>query len=512
MSIMLYATLLIASLTLSILYLRTKRRVHNTPLPPGPPPDPLIGHSRIIPTKDHPEIFYEWSKTYGDVMHLNALGHSFVILGSEQAAIDLLEQRGANYSERPYSPMHDLIGWGDMLVFQSTGEQFNRLRRLSQQPFTRQGVLIFRDIQIHHMYTLLHNLTRSPQSFYKHVQKFSAAVIVEIAYGHRIIADNDPYLQMVNHGTQVVADSGNLGVNILDIFPILKNLPAWFPGAWFISFGIESQKYVQKARHWPFQDVKEQLAAGTAKTSFVSLHLEEFEREGTQGPEEIKDLKTATLLLNQAGAETTSSSILLFIFSMLIHPDALKKAQEEIDRVVGHNRLPDFSDRESLPMVECVMQENFRWHQPVPLGIPHCSREDDVYRGMFIPKGSIVIPNAVSMGMDENIYANPHMFWPERYLPKPAGNGEPHPASIFGFGRRACPGRYLADASIWLAMVNIMATFEISFAQDAYGKSIVPPREYITGATRRPKPFICQIRPRGAWAEKLIQQAYQDSL
>ena len=58
-------TLLIASLTLSILYLRTKRRVHNTPLPPGPPPDPLIGHSRIIPTKDHPEIFYEWSKTYG---------------------------------------------------------------------------------------------------------------------------------------------------------------------------------------------------------------------------------------------------------------------------------------------------------------------------------------------------------------------------------------------------------------------------------------------------------------
>ena len=47
---------------------------------------------------------------------------------------------------------------------------------------------------------------------------------MEIAYGHRIIADNDPYLQMVNHGTQVVADSGNLGVNILDIFPICADL------------------------------------------------------------------------------------------------------------------------------------------------------------------------------------------------------------------------------------------------------------------------------------------------
>ena len=53
---------------------------------------------------------------------------------------------------------------------------------------------------------------------------------------------------------------------------------------------------------------------------------------------------------------------------MLRHPEAQRKAQEEIDRVVGRNRLPDFSDRESLPFVECMMQETFRLYHPIPLG------------------------------------------------------------------------------------------------------------------------------------------------
>lgn len=48
-----------------VLYLRRKRTPANTRLPPGPPADPLIGHLRIFPMKDQPEIFHEWSKQYG---------------------------------------------------------------------------------------------------------------------------------------------------------------------------------------------------------------------------------------------------------------------------------------------------------------------------------------------------------------------------------------------------------------------------------------------------------------
>jgi len=78
---------------------------------------------------------------------------------------------------------------------------------------------------------------------------------------------------------------------------------------------------------------------------------------------------------------------------MVLHPECQVKAQEEIDAVIGSGRLPEFADRDSLPYVECIVQETLRWHQAVPLGLPHSSLEDDVYKGMFIPKGSLVIAN-----------------------------------------------------------------------------------------------------------------------
>ncbi|KAJ3474623.1 hypothetical protein NLI96_g12356 [Meripilus lineatus] len=62
--------------------------------------------------------------------------------------------------------------------------------------------------------------------------------------------------------------------------------------------------------------------------------------------------------------------------------------------------------------------------------------EDDVYEGMFIPKGSTIVPNIRSMTLDESVHTNPETFFPERYLPQPAGLGEGYPHSVFGFGRR----------------------------------------------------------------------------
>ena len=78
---------------------------------------------------------------------------------------------------------------------------------------------------------------------------------------------------------------------------------------------------------------------------------------------------------------------------MATNPEAQKKAQAELDAVVGPSRLPDFDDQPSLPYVSAVIKECLRWRSGVPLGIPRRSIEDDEYRGYFIPKGSIVIAN-----------------------------------------------------------------------------------------------------------------------
>lgn len=72
---------------------------------------------------------------------------------------------------------------------------------------------------------------------------------------------------------------------------------------------------------------------------------------------------------------------------MAISTDVQRKAQAEIDRVVGPMRLPTLADRSSLPYVEAVYRELMRFRPPVPLGVVHAACQDDFYKGYFIPKG-----------------------------------------------------------------------------------------------------------------------------
>jgi hypothetical protein len=158
---------------------------------------------------------------------------------------------------------------------------------------------------------------------------------------------------------------------------------------------------------------------------------------------------------------------------MILFPEVLKKAQAEIDAVVGNDRLPSFSDRENLPYVDALVKEVFRWHSVAPtgenfagkpwmtddlfLGVAHRVMEDDVHEGYFIPRGALIIANIWfvqpinsnlndSPGLclffrqlthDPRIYANPVTFDPSRFLASEGRTPEPDPREIcFGFGRR----------------------------------------------------------------------------
>ena len=116
----------------------------------------------------------------------------------------------------------------------------------------------------------------------------------------------------------------------------------------------------------------------------------------------------------------------------------MKRAQEELDRVVGKRRLPDFSDRENLPYIDAVVKELFRWNPTLPVGIPYRVTQDDVYRGYFIPAGATVMQNAWAIFRDPKIYPDPETFNPDRFLK----DGKIDPSvfnpedRIFGAGRR----------------------------------------------------------------------------
>ena len=78
---------------------------------------------------------------------------------------------------------------------------------------------------------------------------------------------------------------------------------------------------------------------------------------------------------------------------MTMFPHVFRKAQAEIDAVIGRDRLPTLADRPRLPYINAVQRETLRWNPVGPLGIPHATLEDNVYNGYLIPKGSVVIAN-----------------------------------------------------------------------------------------------------------------------
>lgn len=103
------------------------------------------------------------------------------------------------------------------------------------------------------------------------------------------------------------------------------------------------------------------------------------------------------------------------LWAMVNFLDVQKLAQEEIDSICGAQILPRYEDRAKMPYVESVIKEVLRMLPVSPLNIPHRATEDDYYRGVLIPKDSLIVANLWSFNHDSAKYADPFRFLPERH-------------------------------------------------------------------------------------------------
>jgi len=296
------------------------------------------------------------------------------------------------------------------------------------------------------------------------------------------------------------------GIWPVDFFPSLQYLPDWMPGAGFKVKAARWKAKMEECVDVPFEYVKNSIKTGSFKPSFCSTMLEEDKLT----KEFEFDLKWTANSMYSASMDTTMTAVSHFLLAMMEHPEVLARAQKEIDTVIGSDRLPTFSDRPNLPYVDAVLKETYRWGVPVPLNLPHRLMEDDVYNGMFIPKGSYIFGNIWAILHDERIYSNPSAFSPDRFLEKvdPATERRRNPNTyVFGFGRRKCPGYNLVESSIWLLVASIIATLDISKAVDDKGNIVEPKVEFNNPIFRIPNPFDCTIRPRSEQSLRLIQQS-----
>lgn len=87
------------------------------------------------------------------------------------------------------------------------------------------------------------------------------------------------------------------------------------------------------------------------------------------------------------------STLNAVLLALSLHPEVVKRAQAELDAVVGPYRLPDFDDQGALVYITATVLEALRWHNVTPLSVAHCTTADDEWRGWFIPAGTIILPN-----------------------------------------------------------------------------------------------------------------------
>ena len=164
---------------------------------------------------------------------------------------------------------------------------------------------------------------------------------------------------------------------------------------------------------------------------------------------------------------------------MLVYPETQARAHAELDAVVGRTRLPTFNDYPHLPYIRAMVKEVLRWRPIGPMGVPHHTTEDDWYEGMFIPKGTICLPNVWYMNRDPEIYGeNAANFDPARHLDsggkvtsrESGAKGDGHLS--YGFGRRVCVGRHMANNSLFINIAVLLWATKIERKKDASGQLV----------------------------------------
>jgi len=226
------------------------------------------------------------------------------------------------------------------------------------------------------------------------------------------------------------------------------------------------------------------------------------------------------------GTETTIASVHWFFHGAIFFPEAMKLAQQELDEVVGRDRLPQWEDRPNLPYVEALIQELHRWSSLTPLAVSHATTDADSYRGVTVPRGATVIANTYAAHHDAGTYPRPEKFAPARFLPADHPWHDAELATLqkdyaFGVGRRACPGLQVANASLFIVISRVLWGFDIGAAPSGPPRletseqaqktvliyvprplTLVP--EAASPLVVAPAPFDCSVTVRDEKAKELI--------
>ncbi|EIM79123.1 cytochrome P450 [Stereum hirsutum FP-91666 SS1] len=367
---------------------RRKRQTRRGQLPPGPPGAFFIGNLLQL-SGDAWIQFSEWKNVYGPIFHLNLAGQDVVVLGNNTVAADLLDRRASIYSDRPrFTVAREILSEGLFFTFLPYGTIWRKMRRVGHERLHKGVVNKFHHIQHGETIRLLADLLTNPGDWENHVRRAVGSTVYSVAYATPPLknATDSPLYETLEF-TKDVVHAAYIDGGLVELFPWFRYCPQII-APWKQKALKASVIYSELFSGW-FKHVKESQVGVVEEHQCVAAYVAAKQIQHSLSDKEASWMLAALA----AGSETMSGVLAWFFLAMIQHPGIQKKAQEEIDKNVGRNRLPSFSDYDHLQYIRAIIREVMRKDPVAPLGMQHRLTEDDFYHGYLIPKGTICIPN-----------------------------------------------------------------------------------------------------------------------
>ncbi|KAI9442995.1 cytochrome P450 [Lactarius indigo] len=458
----------------TVLYARSPWRK----LPPSPRRTPIIGNA--LQLLDIPWLISKDCKDrFGDVMYLDAAGSPTIVLNSLKPAVELLERRSNNYSNRPRLIMaQEILSKGLVMGFMSYTASWRRQRRAAQAALSKEAVQEYYPVLTKEATILVSALLTNPFSSdrTKHFQRAAASAIMSILYDYpTLISEQDTAIKGIDNYNKRAAHAATPGSFFVEFFPWMMYIPERF--AKWKREGLQQAAEHQEMFLRLLNRVRGDLASGGTRPSISASLILDADRNL------LTETEMAFLAgsMHSAGSGTIVSVLNWWAVAMVAFPEAQRRAQAQLDAVVGRGRLPTFADSPHLPYIHAIVKEILRWRPAAPLGVPHVTTSEDWYEGMYIPKGTACIANIWRCNHDPAVYGDDaDEFRPERFLNERGEltsgpidrNQEGH--STYGFGRRNCVGKLLANDSLFIYVARTLWAVNFERVRDESGNEVLP--------------------------------------
>ncbi|ORY01425.1 cytochrome P450 oxidoreductase-like protein [Clohesyomyces aquaticus] len=481
-------------------------------LPPGPPTLPILGNAHQIPSRNFHKKVKEWSDHYGKIFSLKIGAGTIIVLNDRRAVHDLVDKRSAIYSDRPLDHNIDVVMGGENTALMNATPLWRAERKVISQMLTP---TVLDDkigkIQNAEISQLMHDLLNTPENFSDHIMRTTSSISSILVFGHRSPTTDCWWNTSVYHVMDLINQCLEPGSYLpIEQFPILKLIP----DRWAPSKARAKQSYQRMTATWieARRKIGERRAKGDHRISLADRLLS---RELDLGlPVTDHQICNFFGTVHQAAADTTSAILRTAMLFLAKHPWVQEKARLELDRVCGTDRMPQWSDFDAAPYINCIMKENLRIRPVGPVGFPHRASRDDYFDGMLIPKdASIIIP---AWALQHTDVEDPESYNPDRYLYHPKGAmyyaGSPDYMKrdhyAYGAGRRICVGIHLAERTQWRVIARLLWAFKIEPAVDDNGTECELDQDaYRDEFVHQPRDFRVTITPR---SERHAQVVLED--